>query len=159
MNHAPHLFAVEGDDLLLNGVPVRLLAARVGGGAFYAYDSAAMSKRVAELRAAMPARLQLHYAMKANPMPAVVRHLSAQLDGVDVASVLEMQVALDAGVAPAQISFAGPGKSDREVRQAVAAGCSIWSARVCAALAASGRLALTQRRTRVNPRLSLRPPV
>jgi diaminopimelate decarboxylase len=125
MSHAPHLFAVKGDDLLINGVPVRVLAERVGGGPFYAYDSAAMSQRVAELRAAMPSDLRLHYAMKANPMPAVVRHLAAQLDGVDVASPLEMRVALEAGASPEHISFAGPGKSDRDVREAVSAGITL----------------------------------
>lgn len=160
MSHAPHLFAVNGDDLLINGAPVRELAARVGGGPFYAYDSAAMSARVAELRAAMPAALKLHYAMKANPMPAVVRHLAAQLDGVDVASPLEMQVALDVGVSPTHISFAGPGKSDRDVRAAVAAGITLnlESAREFrAALAAGEELGLAPRvALRVNPAFELK---
>src|SRR5690606_21261890 len=88
-------------------------------------DSAAMSQRVRELRAAMPAALKLHYAMKANPMPAVVAHLAAQLDGVDVASPLEMHVALAAGASADHISFAGPGKSDADVREAVAAGITL----------------------------------
>lgn len=160
MSHAPHLFAVKGDDLLINGAPVRELAARVGGGPFYAYDSAAMSARVAELRAAMPAALKLHYAMKANPMPAVVRYLAAQLDGVDVASPLEMQVALDVGVSPAHISFAGPGKSDRDVRAAVAAGITLnlESAREFrAALAAGEELGLAPRvALRLNPAFELK---
>lgn len=125
MTHAPHLFAIDGDDLLINGTPVRVLAARMGDRPFYAYDSAAMTKRVAELRAAMPAQLKLHYAMKANPMPAVVAHLAAQLDGVDVASPLEMHVALAAGASPEHISFAGPGKSDADVREAVEAGITL----------------------------------
>ncbi|HRK63412.1 MAG TPA: pyridoxal-dependent decarboxylase, exosortase A system-associated [Terricaulis sp.] len=125
MSHAPHLFAVDGDDLLINGVPVRVLAARAGGRPFYAYDSAAMTERVKVLRAAMPSRLKLHYAMKANPMPAVVAHLAAQLDGVDVASPLEMHVALQAGASPEHISFAGPGKSDADVREAVDAGITL----------------------------------
>lgn len=160
MSHAPHLFAVDGKDLLINGVPVRRLAEQVGEGPFYAYDSAAMTKRVAELRAAMPRKLHLHYAMKANPMPAVVRHLSAQLDGVDVASPLEMQVALDAGVSPQHISFAGPGKSDRDVRQAVAAGITLHleSAREFrSALAAGEALGVTPRvALRVNPAFELK---
>lgn len=48
--------------------------------------------------------------MKANPMPAVVQHLAGLVDGMDVASVGEMKVALDAGITPENISFAGPGK-------------------------------------------------
>jgi len=60
--------------------------------------------------------------MKANPMPAVVQHFVNLVDGIDVASVKEMMVALDAGLNPGDVSFAGPGKSDSEVSCAVAAG-------------------------------------
>ena len=160
MNHAPHLFAVKGDDLLINGQSVRELAARVGGGPFYAYDSAAMTKRVADLRAAMPAVLKLHYAMKANPMPAVVRHLAARLDGVDVASPLEMLVALEAGASPAHISFAGPGKSDHDVREAVGAGITLnleSPREFRSALAAGEALGVAPRvALRVNPAFELK---
>ena len=160
MNHAPHLFAVEGGDLLINGVPVRLLAERIGEGPFYAYDSAAMTQRVADLRAAMPSQLRLHYAMKANPMPAVVRHMSEHVDGIDVASPLEMLVALDAGVSPTDISFAGPGKSDKDVRQAVAAGITLHlesEREFRSALTAGEHLGITPRvALRINPAFELK---
>ena len=60
--------------------------------------------------------------MKANPMPAVVQHMARLVDGLDVASVGEMRVALDTPMPPAEISFAGPGKSDSELSCAIAAG-------------------------------------
>jgi diaminopimelate decarboxylase len=60
--------------------------------------------------------------MKANPMPAVVDFMARLVDGIDVASAGELKIALDAGTAPHDISFAGPGKSASEIRQAVAAG-------------------------------------
>jgi diaminopimelate decarboxylase len=63
--------------------------------------------------------------MKANPMPAVVGFMGRLVDGVDVASAGELKIALDAGVDPHEISFAGPGKRDSELRQAVAAGVLI----------------------------------
>ncbi|MEZ5502017.1 MAG: hypothetical protein R3E50_04935 [Halioglobus sp.] len=72
-----------------------------------------------------PAGIHPHYAMKANPMPAVVRHLAAITDGLDVASAGELKVALDTGVDPAAISFAGPGKSDADLQAAVASGVII----------------------------------
>jgi diaminopimelate decarboxylase len=72
------------------------------------------------LRQALPPRVKLHYAMKANPMPAVVALLAGLVDGVDVASAGELKVALDAGADPAEISMAGPGKRAAELRQAVA---------------------------------------
>src|SRR5262249_46462982 len=77
---------------------------------------------VALLRRYLPKEVHVHYAMKANPMPAVVHHLASLVDGFDVASIREMMVALDAGIAPHHISFAGPGKSDSEIERAVAAG-------------------------------------
>jgi diaminopimelate decarboxylase len=77
---------------------------------------------VRELRDVLPAGCKLHYAMKANPMPALVAHVARLVDGIDVASGRELRVALDAGAAPAEVSFAGPGKSAVELRQAVAAG-------------------------------------
>jgi len=81
-----------------------------------------MTQRVAELRAALPPDVHLHYAMKANPMPAVVQHLASLVDGIDVASGGELRVALDTGMEPARISFAGPGKSEAELSCAIAAG-------------------------------------
>jgi diaminopimelate decarboxylase len=80
---------------------------------------------VAQLRAALPASIKLHYAMKANPMPAVVAHMARLVDGIDVASAGELRVALDNGADPQEISFAGPAKRDEELRQAVASGILI----------------------------------
>jgi diaminopimelate decarboxylase len=115
-------FAVEGHELMVGGIPLTRLAARVGRTPFYAYDRRLLDERVGELRAALPAQVELHYAMKANPMPALVCFMASIVDGLDVASGQELRVALDAGVKPVDISFAGPGKSAAELAQAVAAG-------------------------------------
>ncbi|MGN7874019.1 pyridoxal-dependent decarboxylase, exosortase A system-associated [Roseateles sp. 22389] len=111
--------------LLVGGQPLTRLADRIGRTPFYAYDRALLTRRVETLRAAMPPKLELHFAMKANPMPALVAHLAGLVDGIDVASAGELQVALDAGADPREISFAGPGKSALELRQALAAGILI----------------------------------
>ncbi len=87
--------------------------------------AALLSQRVSELRAVLPPTVKLHYAMKANPMPALVGHMAGLVDGIDVASGGELKVALDTGTDPHEISFAGPGKSIAELRQAVAAGILI----------------------------------
>lgn len=107
---------------VVGGLPVRLLAERVGSTPFFAYDRAAIDARVASLRSALPEDVHLSYAVKANPMPAVVQHLVRAVDALDVASGAEMRVALDTGIAPGSVSFAGPGKSVAELSQAVAAG-------------------------------------
>lgn len=108
--------------LLVGGIPVTQLAERVGTTPFFAYDRQKLSFRVRLLRDSLPDGIELSYAMKSNPMPAVVQHLSGLVDSLDVASGAEMRVALDTPTPPASISFAGPGKSVGELSQAVAAG-------------------------------------
>ncbi|HRE15884.1 MAG TPA: alanine racemase, partial [Rhodocyclaceae bacterium] len=101
------------------------MAAEIGHTPFYAYDSALIAERVGELRAALPAAIRLHYAIKANPLPALLRHMAGLVDGLDVASAGELAVALEQGAPASQISFAGPGKRDAELAAAVAAGVLI----------------------------------
>ena len=115
---------VDGE-LAVGGVPLSRLTARVGTTPYFAYDRGLITRRVAQLRAALPDGMALSYAVKANPMPAVVQHLRALVDSFDVASAREMAVALDAGMPADHVSFAGPGKSDSELRQAVAAGVTL----------------------------------
>ena len=159
--HAPmDAFPTLDGELIVGGLPLSRLAARVGQTPFYAYDRGLLERRVAELRAALPAGIKLHYAMKANPMPALVGLMSTLVDGIDVASAGELRVALDAGADAQEISFAGPGKRDTELRQAVAAGIlvNVESFRELAPLAqASQALGLPARvAVRVNPDFELR---
>ncbi|AKU18766.1 diaminopimelate decarboxylase [Luteipulveratus mongoliensis] len=118
-------FGATDGTLTVGGIPVDRLAARVGSTPFFAYDRAQITQRVAELRAALPSDVELSYAMKANPMPALVQHARTVLDCLDVASGGELRVALDTGIDPGDISFAGPGKTVDELTQAVAAGVLI----------------------------------
>ena len=66
-------FAVAEGCLHIGGIPLPRLAARVGGTPFFAYDRRLITERVALLRRHLPASVHLSYAMKANPMPAVVQ--------------------------------------------------------------------------------------
>ncbi|MBU9597940.1 pyridoxal-dependent decarboxylase, exosortase A system-associated [Burkholderia multivorans] len=111
--------------LQFNGVDVRQLADRAGRTPFFAYDRSAIDARVQELRSLLPARMRLHYSIKANPMPAVIHYLAGRVDGFDVASAQEMALALDAGASPSAIGFAGPGKSHDDLRRAVASGVNV----------------------------------
>jgi diaminopimelate decarboxylase len=154
-------FQVEANgELLVGGQKLSVLAERIGQTPFFAYDRELLRARVAQLREALPAQVKLHFAMKANPMPAVVGLMAGLVDGIDVASAGELKVALDAGADPAEISFAGPGKRDIELRQAVAAGVliNVESARELPVLAeASVRLGLPARvAIRVNPDFELK---
>ena len=115
-------FPVADDCLVVGGMPLPELARRIGRTPFYAYDRRLISERVELLRTHLPRRVHLHYAIKANPMPEVVAHLAGLVDGLDVASAGELEIALEAGARPDSISFAGPGKADRELERALAAG-------------------------------------
>jgi diaminopimelate decarboxylase len=97
----------------------------VGETPFFVYDRRLIDDRVRHLRRCLPAEVALHYAIKANPMPAVVQHLSRLVDGFDVASAHEMRTALDTPMSANNISFAGPGKTNAELAQAIAAGVTI----------------------------------
>lgn len=161
LRHAEFPFSVrQGDELVIGGLPLSRLAARIGQTPFYAYERTALDRRVQELRAALPEEVALHYAIKANPMPALVDHLARQLDGLDLASGGELAIALDSGMAPEQISFAGPGKTRIELEQAVAAGVllnveSLREVRLLAEISAStgwrARVAV-----RINPDFELK---
>jgi diaminopimelate decarboxylase len=154
------LFPVIDGCLHVGGIALHRLAQRVGCTPFYAYDRKVIADRVRQLRTFRPEGVQLHYSIKANPMPALVQHLSMLVDGLDVASAGELQVALDTGKAPADISFAGPGKNDAERAQGVAAGVHVHaeSEREIRALARIGQeLGLApQLVIRVNPDFELK---
>lgn len=159
--HAPmDQFPSRDGELVIGGQGLSLLAERVGQTPFYAYDRAALRARVAQLRRALPAAVKLHYAMKANPMPAVVGFMAGLVDGIDVASGGELKVALDAGADPQEVSFAGPGKRLPELRQAVASRVlvNVESPREVDALAAvSAELGIPARvAVRVNPDFELK---
>jgi diaminopimelate decarboxylase len=134
--------------------------AEAGDTPLFLYDRGLLGARVAAFRAAMPDGLGLHYALKANPMPALARHMAGLVDGFDVASAGELEGALAAGVAPSRISFAGPGKRDRELAAAIEAGATlnIESAGELARAGAIARAAGRQVRValRVNPPFALR---
>ena len=157
---AQTLFPVVDDCLQVGGIPLTRLAQRVGSTPFYAYDRRLLSERVAHVRAHMPPAVELHFSMKANPMPALVQHMAGLVDGLDVASSGELRTALDTGKDPAHISFAGPAKTDAELRQAVAAGVCLniesehelaRTARIGEALGITPRVAL-----RINPAFELK---
>ncbi len=159
--HAPLIqFPLVDDELTIGGLKLGRLAAQVGQTPFYAYDREAMTRRVLELRETLPEGISIHYAMKANPMPAVVDHMAGLVDGLDVASLGELRVALDSGTPAGEISFAGPGKADVELRGAIAAGVTLnlespgeleRAIRIGEELAITPRLAL-----RVNPDFELK---
>jgi diaminopimelate decarboxylase len=136
----------------IGGIPLEQLAERVGGTPFFAYDRRLLSERIELLRSTLPAGIDLSYAVKANPMPAVVQHLSGLVDSFDVASAGEMRVALDTSMPADHVSFAGPGKTPAELTQAIAAGVTIEMESETEA----ERVAMIGERLGIRPRVAVR---
>jgi diaminopimelate decarboxylase len=128
------------------------------GTPLFVYDTAIVAARVASFRAAFPA-VDLHYAIKANPLPALLQFLAPLVDGLDVASAGELARACVVKRADA-ISFAGPGKRDAELADAIIVGATInleSEGEAGRALAIAARLGRTPRlAVRVNPDVELR---
>ena len=122
----PPGFRADPDGMLLiGGDRADTLADMAGDTPLFVYDSAMLTARVAEWRAAMPAEVQLHYAMKANPYPPLLAFMARLVDGFDVASGGELKAALASGMPAGDISFAGPGKRDRELEATITAGATL----------------------------------
>lgn len=105
----------------LGGADPADLAERFGT-PLYVYDLDVVDRQVAALRAALPDRAELAYAVKANPALALVAHLGSLGLGADVASGGELATALRAGIPPGRIVMTGPGKRDVELEAAVRVG-------------------------------------
>nr|WP_238345865.1 pyridoxal-dependent decarboxylase, exosortase A system-associated [Luteimonas saliphila] len=107
---------------LVAGRPLSRVVDELGATPCYLYDRARLAERARRLRSAFPPGVLLHYAIKANPMPALVGFMAGHVDGFDVASAGELRIALDAGMDREHVSFAGPGKQEAELQRAQAAG-------------------------------------
>ncbi len=151
--------AVNGE-LSIGGLTASVLVDQAGDTPLFVYSTQHLRDRVGELRAAMPERLAIHYAMKGNPFPPLLTYMNAMVDGFDVASGGELELALAAGVDPHRISFAGPGKRDREIERAISLGVTLNSeseGEVDRAISIGGKLGVTPRlAVRVNPSFDLK---
>ncbi|ASR50385.1 pyridoxal-dependent decarboxylase, exosortase A system-associated [Blastomonas fulva] len=121
----PAGFASVDGELAVQGIAASELVERAGDTPCFVYSSDMLRARVASLRAVMPDRLSIHYAMKANPFAPVLALMASLVDGIDIASAGELKLATSAGMDPANISFAGPGKRDRDLEAAIAAGVTL----------------------------------
>ena len=121
MNH----FVSKNNELLIGDKTLNQIDTLVGGTPFYAYDKSLIAKKVANLKSIFPNKIQLHYAIKANPHPSLVHFMTNHVDGFDVASKKEMLLAIQSGMSVKDISFAGPGKTNDDIRAAIVAGITL----------------------------------
>lgn len=121
----PEGFQTLDGELAVSGQKASTLVAMAGRTPLFAYSRALISDRVASLRDAMPERLRINYAIKANSFPPLLEHVASLVDGLDIASGGELEMVRAAGVSGERVSFAGPGKRDEELEAAVSAGVTL----------------------------------
>ncbi len=150
--------AIDGE-LAIGGRRVSELVAEAGRTPLFVYSRSHLDARVAELRAALPKRIGLNYAVKANPHLAVIGHMAPLVDGFDIASSGELGLCVAVGIDPERISFAGPGKRDDELEAAIAVGVTLnceSEGEAARALAIGQRLGKRPRiAIRVNPSFTM----
>lgn len=156
----PAGYQTKDGELAIGGRTARELVAEAGGTPLFVYSRAHLDARMAALRAAMPERLAIHYAVKANSWRPVLEHMAGLADGFDIASGGELALVTVAGIDPALVSFAGPGKRDWELEAAIAAGVTLnleSENEARRALAIGERLGVAPKLAiRVNPEFELR---
>ena len=126
VHHSPiDRFGIKDHCLLIGGQKFTAILNQHEDVPAYIYDRTIIKQKIESLRNILPKSMHIHYAMKANPMPEVVNYTRTLVDGLDVASGKELVVALNSGMDPKEISFAGPGKSIEELTLAVESGITI----------------------------------
>jgi len=116
------------DALYCEGVAVERIAHEIGT-PVYIYSAATIRDRyekVDDMLSGVPHRV--HYTLKANSSRAILRLVKGLGAGADVVSGGELQRALRAGFAGDDIIFGGVGKTDDELREAIAAGVMLINA-------------------------------
>lgn len=124
---------------------------------FYLYDMELLGRTLDLLQAEAGKRNYIvHYAVKANHDPRLLRFIAARGLGADCVSGGEIEAAVAAGFDPRGIVFAGVGKSDREIRCALERGIFAFNCESREELAAIDSVAAAMGRTadvalRINP--------
>ncbi|NBW74741.1 MAG: pyridoxal-dependent decarboxylase, exosortase A system-associated [Sphingomonadaceae bacterium] len=156
----PAGFTAINGELAIGGRKASDLVAEAGRTPLFVYSRERIAARVAQLRAALPSEVTLNYAVKANPFAPVLGHMAGLVDGFDIASGGELKLVQGAGIDPARVSFAGPGKRDDELEAAILAGVTLnleSEGEAERALAIAGRLGVVPKlAVRVNPDFDLK---
>ena len=156
----PDGYDAHHGELAIGGRTVGELAEEAGRTPFFAYSRELLERRMAELRHAIPDRIRINYAIKANSFRPVLELMSSLADGLDIASGGELDLVRATGFDLARVSFAGPGKRDDELEQAIRSGVTLnceSEGEAERTLAIADRLGMTPRMAiRVNPDFELK---
>ena len=115
-------FEIHDGWLRVDGMLLKDIVDRYGT-PLYVYDVSIFKKKLAHLRDTLPG-VDIHYSVKANPTPAVIKTFVNEGCGLEIASAGELVLALKCGCSPSGILFAGPGKTESDLIAALQAGVS-----------------------------------
>ncbi len=127
---------------------------------FYYYDTALLDRTLEEAKrcaAAIPTA-EIHFAVKANANPVVLRHMRDAGIGADCVSGGEIERCLEVGIPASKIVYAGVGKTDREIRLGIEKGILCFNVESLPEIEIIGQLAAEQKKTarialRINPNI------
>lgn len=146
--------------LAVGGRSVTHWVQEAGSTPLFLYSGDLVRRRVAALRSALPGRVALHYAVKANPFRPLLALMAGLVDGFDIASGGELEIVRDVGLPLRDVSFAGPGKRDAELEAAIVAAVTLnleSEGEAARAIAIGDRLGIAPRLAiRVNPDFDLK---
>src|SRR6478672_5269508 len=151
-------FADRAQTLFCEDVPVPELAAQYGT-PLYVYSQATLLHHLKQVQTAFaPANPIIAYSVKSNANLSICKLMADQGSGFDVTSGGELYRALKAGGQGSKIVFAGVGKTDPELREALNAGVFLFNVESEEELHNLGRVAqemgkVAQAALRVNPDL------
>jgi len=90
----------------------------------FIYDFNIAREKIDIMRTTIPENVDLFYSVKVNPNKLLLKKIKRFVAGMEVASIGELEKALESGVMPDNIIFVGPGKSNAELERAIK--CNIY---------------------------------
>lgn len=123
---------------------------------FYYYDTQLLAETLNVIRQQLDDNMHMHYAVKANANPRILRQIAEAGFGADCVSGGEIRAALEAGFPAEKIVYAGVGKSDWEIRLGLEKGIFCFNVESIPELEVINGLAAEMNRTasvclRINP--------
>jgi diaminopimelate decarboxylase len=143
-------YGCSAGELTIDDQSIGVLADRYGT-PLYVYSSRVLARKWALLRETFP-EFAISYSVKANPNRAILEYFLGQGAGLEIASAGELMLGLEAGCPPDRLLFAGPGKTEAELRLALERGVGeihLESPREAARISAIARQLRTRARVAV----------
>lgn len=114
-----HDFNYKNSELYTEDVPIRRIVDKLGT-PVYIYSHRTLLRHLKAYQDAFDSHPHIVcFALKANSNPAILRVLAKNGCGADVVSGGELFIALESGIPPSRIVYAGVGKTDDEIAYAL----------------------------------------